>query len=612
MKIVCDSCATKYSIADEKVRGKVFKIRCKKCQHIIVVRGAPAPDEATAEPQPAAAQEPPADEGVWHVVIGRDQVGPMTEDEIRARFGRGEIDGQTYTWREGLADWLRLQAVEEFRDLASAESSAAALPSAEVQQPPWAADEPESSSLQEGAPQQGWGDTRRADADALAQAHADAADLASGPDLFASSAGLHNSPVAAQPHDPSPGSAATAFPSVSPSQQLFPEEGLDDSDEPVHLTGQRREESVLFSLNNLQSLAMGKKPAYSPASSLVPEDDTAGSGLIDIRALAAEQQMVGDFPDDNDLAPIPAVAAANVLMPSGSGADRPWLVPLLGVMAVLLIGAVGAVFYLMSQDPAAPRAAREVALNTAGQGSDNAVVENAGTPTAAPATNTTVALKPATPATTPETSVDPEKTPAVATTAVPTTAAPTTAAPTEVKPASAAPTKVAVAPKKATRRKASRSTRKREAKRVRPSTPKVSVVETRSKPSKPAKNDSSLDELIDGAIKKKKSGKTAAPKTVAQPASGQKLPASLERNDIQAGFRRIKGRVSACFDKYKVPGLVMANTTIAGTGKVSAVAISGKFKGTPTGRCVAAAVRTARFAKFSGVPMKIPYPYSFR
>ena len=39
MKIVCDNCSTKYSIADEKVRGKVFKIRCKKCSHIIVVKG---------------------------------------------------------------------------------------------------------------------------------------------------------------------------------------------------------------------------------------------------------------------------------------------------------------------------------------------------------------------------------------------------------------------------------------------------------------------------------------------------------------------------------------------------------------------------------------------
>ena len=43
MKIVCDNCATKYSIADEKVRGKVFKIRCKKCSHIIVVKGTDSP-----------------------------------------------------------------------------------------------------------------------------------------------------------------------------------------------------------------------------------------------------------------------------------------------------------------------------------------------------------------------------------------------------------------------------------------------------------------------------------------------------------------------------------------------------------------------------------------
>ena len=39
MKIVCEACQAKYSIADEKVRGKVFKIRCKKCSHVIVVRG---------------------------------------------------------------------------------------------------------------------------------------------------------------------------------------------------------------------------------------------------------------------------------------------------------------------------------------------------------------------------------------------------------------------------------------------------------------------------------------------------------------------------------------------------------------------------------------------
>ena len=39
MKIACESCGAKYSIADEKVQGKVFKIRCKRCSEVIVVRG---------------------------------------------------------------------------------------------------------------------------------------------------------------------------------------------------------------------------------------------------------------------------------------------------------------------------------------------------------------------------------------------------------------------------------------------------------------------------------------------------------------------------------------------------------------------------------------------
>ena len=37
MKFVCDRCLTKYSIADEKVRGKILKIRCKTCSNVITV-----------------------------------------------------------------------------------------------------------------------------------------------------------------------------------------------------------------------------------------------------------------------------------------------------------------------------------------------------------------------------------------------------------------------------------------------------------------------------------------------------------------------------------------------------------------------------------------------
>src|SRR5688572_3862851 len=103
MKIVCDNCATKYSIADEKVRGKVFKIRCKKCSHIIVVKGGEGAGEIGATSSDSAADapaaEPPADAAAadgWHVVINGEQVGPLAPADLRQKFATGEIDGETY------------------------------------------------------------------------------------------------------------------------------------------------------------------------------------------------------------------------------------------------------------------------------------------------------------------------------------------------------------------------------------------------------------------------------------------------------------------------------------------------------------------------------------
>src|SRR3569832_347140 len=116
MKIVCDSCGTKYSIADEKVRGKVFKIRCKKCSHIIVVRGGESAPEAAA----------PTSDGGWHVVIDGEQVGPLSDADVRTKIERGEVKPDTYTWKEGFADWVKLSSVPEFAGLVAGEDVAAA------------------------------------------------------------------------------------------------------------------------------------------------------------------------------------------------------------------------------------------------------------------------------------------------------------------------------------------------------------------------------------------------------------------------------------------------------------------------------------------------------
>ena len=38
MKFLCDKCKTRYSIGDDRVRGKILKIRCKNCANVITVR----------------------------------------------------------------------------------------------------------------------------------------------------------------------------------------------------------------------------------------------------------------------------------------------------------------------------------------------------------------------------------------------------------------------------------------------------------------------------------------------------------------------------------------------------------------------------------------------
>ncbi len=110
MKIVCSSCGAKYSIADEKVEGKVFKIRCKKCSNVIMVKGTEGEDVVTDSGSESGAAE-------WYVVIDGEQVGPITSVEIDSYFMSGRIDRETYVWRDGLADWQPMNEVAAFGHL---------------------------------------------------------------------------------------------------------------------------------------------------------------------------------------------------------------------------------------------------------------------------------------------------------------------------------------------------------------------------------------------------------------------------------------------------------------------------------------------------------------
>ena len=140
----CNKCQRRYSIADDKVRGKTVKVRCKNCQNVISVEGPPAEleestrvvsladverlreqDRSLAEEDASVAQassavgaweeEPtramPAAESAaaWFVMIKSKQEGPLDEPALRSLVADGSVTGRSYFWQQGMADWKRGQ-----------------------------------------------------------------------------------------------------------------------------------------------------------------------------------------------------------------------------------------------------------------------------------------------------------------------------------------------------------------------------------------------------------------------------------------------------------------------------------------------------------------------
>jgi hypothetical protein len=118
-------------VAEEMVRGKAIKLRCKSCQHII-----PVPAAASgAAPQNSGSQGrqsgPPRKEGAvpwdglsavampthgeapWFAMIKGRQSGPLQSKDLESRFKAGDIGRRTYVWREGMTDWKRAEDVPE-------------------------------------------------------------------------------------------------------------------------------------------------------------------------------------------------------------------------------------------------------------------------------------------------------------------------------------------------------------------------------------------------------------------------------------------------------------------------------------------------------------------
>ncbi len=117
VKVQCSTCNARYGIPEERLKGKVLKIRCKECQTIIEVR-------------PPIAAKGVLERGTkqWFVVVKRERLGPFTEQEIRERFQRGEVKPKSYCWRRGFPQWERLKNIPDFAELQVTPAAAAEPP----------------------------------------------------------------------------------------------------------------------------------------------------------------------------------------------------------------------------------------------------------------------------------------------------------------------------------------------------------------------------------------------------------------------------------------------------------------------------------------------------
>src|SRR6187551_778299 len=130
MKFNCPNCSAKYQIPDDKLTGRVAKMKCRKCGTLIPIVATPSRHSILAAPSvrgtslkpereaPAPPSIPSQLEGdEWHAGINGSPVGPMTRTEVGERIKKGEITAETFVWRDGMDGWKVVPEVAELSAL---------------------------------------------------------------------------------------------------------------------------------------------------------------------------------------------------------------------------------------------------------------------------------------------------------------------------------------------------------------------------------------------------------------------------------------------------------------------------------------------------------------
>jgi predicted Zn finger-like uncharacterized protein len=463
MKIVCGSCAAKYTVSDDKIQGKAVKVKCRKCGAVIVV--SPNGEVTTQGGTPVAVV-------TYTVSVSDTDQRSMTVADIVAAYNDGVVDAETYVWTEGMGDWLPLKEVDALVD--ALHEAAQGGTEAAIAPAPVAHDLESTVAMSEGG---------LADYDAALAAHRAAAagpapapvaqapspafssDLGSTVALDPAAAGamFGSAPAAPAPAPMAPMASAPSFGgggmfggggggmfgNVSPAAATASAAGFAGSSS----ARKGDDNSAIFSLGTLTAKAAG---APTKASS-----NNEDSGLIDLKALAAGFGGGADVPSaspaaspfgDGGLFPLAApqpmaapapvhAVAAPVVVEVAKPANKGVLFALGGAV-VLLLGAV--IFLAMSKsEPAAPVA-------TAAATAEPAKTAEAASAAAAPA-SAEVASAPAASATAAAQAASPAgDQPAPQAAAARPAAAPQAGAAAAPKPAAAAPAPAAAPPKVST------------------------------------------------------------------------------------------------------------------------------------------------------------------
>lgn len=582
MKIQCQSCQAKYTIADEKVLGKVVKIRCKKCSSTIVINGneqaASASSDAGAGTDvfdyASGSNEP------WTVNVADGDQRTMTIEEIVAEYKTGVVNDETYCWKDGMADWLPLREVEQIASAVKGGPKMAEEVSISPQSVP-----PPSAGLGGGSSGSLFGTGGGGDSPFAAAAHTNGNGNGGAipTALFGGgAAAVEQSAPAAARRAGGRGQGGDLFGNVEKAgaeddvMTSAAGAGMAAGTAEEKLTGQRNENSVLFSLSSLTD----KKDAPPAGGSNRTTATADGSGLIDIRALSANMDegdkkrkdtgaRVDDIMNLSGGGAFGAALAAPILAPppletvdlgvSGPSEqpkqNKTLLFAILGGCAFIAIAIVAVAMMMKSPAPE---------TRTPGSG---AAPDTTGTATSTVAANDTSA-PPAT-----------------------TTAAP---AATDTPPPPGTGAKGATAPAGA-RPGAVMGTGKTGGGAVAAAEPAAPAPAPA-----PAAPKSFQDQLDEAA------GKHSAP---AAQAGGGGSTAPFDRGAASASLSGIN--VSACKSPGGPTGQGHVTVTFLPDGSVqSAVVDQGPFPGTTVAGCVAGRFRGAHVPPFGGAPVRVGKSFS--